>query len=203
MKLLGKALRLCRTVFSPQEFVDVHQSRARKNAFVTDMTVAGGQELQQLNLQFALWSEIRMSAFARENLVLRSVPEQSRLSQTCSRRDYCLIALRWRDLVESGKVLRAKTTNSPGRSLEIIDQESRWKLDLLCQVRLLVNPGKVGGFNSTLTYGTRYSKTRNIGPDARLLYEFRGNLAEVAVVTARENALTNQLNSAILRLKIG
>ena len=56
------------------------------------MAIARRQEAQEFDLQITLRCEIRVPALACKNLMLSSIPEQSGLAQTSSRRDHRLIA---------------------------------------------------------------------------------------------------------------
>ena len=78
-----------------------------------------------------------MSAFAGEDMLVFSVPDEAGFTQARSGGDHGLIAGRLRvvlvgsDLVESDRVGRFQTLDSPCLRLKIVDQTYRIELQLL------------------------------------------------------------------------
>ncbi len=202
-KLRGKSRRFVSAAFFAQKLIHVDQTGAGEDAFVTYVSVAARQEAQQFDLQIPLGCEIHMSAFTGKDLMLAAVPEQSRFSQAGSRRDHRLIANRLRDSIERNQILRAERSNAPRVRFQIVDQQSGRQLNLFRQAGLFDDPGKVRGLDASIVYRARDSETGDLGPGGGVFEKLGNNLTQFAVLAAGEDALGNQPEMAILRLKIG
>src|ERR1017187_484866 len=80
LERIGKLRRFLPASAVAQEFVNIHQSGAGKDALVADVPEARFQEPYQLDLQFSLRTKVGVPAFACENMVPASVPEKPGLS---------------------------------------------------------------------------------------------------------------------------
>src|SRR5712671_3500976 len=127
--MCGKSGGLVRVPFAAQELIYVHQAGSGQDAFITDVTVAAFEILQQFNLQISSRGEIRMPALGCENLMPASVPVQPSLTQPGSRSDDCLISYRGLHSVQRHQVLRTESAYAPGISFQIIDQQGGRQLN--------------------------------------------------------------------------
>src|SRR5271168_3702572 len=72
--------------------VNVHQARSGNDAFIADMSEANEQVAKQFDFQFVPWSEVAVSAFTGEDVLLLSIPNEASFAETGSGRDHGLIA---------------------------------------------------------------------------------------------------------------
>ena len=154
-------------------------------------------------MQLTLRCEIRVPALAGKDLMLAAVPEQTRFSQTGARRDDRLIANGRRNSVQRSQIVWSERPNAPCIRFQIIDQQSGRQLNLFCQAGLFDDPGKVRSLDASISYRPGNSETGDVGPGGGAFEELGDNLTQFVVLTAGKDALGNQPQIAILRLKIG
>ena len=78
---------------------------------------------------------------------------------------------------KASEVLRVQRADAPRTRLEIVDQESGGKLNLLRQARLFDYPRQIRGLYSAIVHRSGDSEAGGLGPGARLLKKFGDDLS--------------------------
>src|SRR5579872_1813073 len=185
-----------------QKFIHVDQSRARKDALVTDVPVPRLKEAQQFDLQLSLGSEIGVAALAGKNVMPAAIPEQPSFAEPGSRSNYRLIAGGPAHTVQWDQIRFRERSNSPSAGFEIVNEKSCRKMNLFGEPRLLYDPGKVRSLHPPVAHRARNSKTGSFRLRAGVIQETADDLAKFAVLAAGKHALRHQSQMSVLWLKI-
>src|SRR5579872_4960973 len=154
-----------------QKFIHVDQSRARKDALVTDVPVPRLKEAQQFDLQLSLGSEIGVAALAGKNVMPAAIPEQPSFAEPGSRSNYRLIAGGPAHTVQWDQIRFRERSNSPSAGFEIVNEKSCRKMNLFGEPRLLYDPGKVRSLHPPVAHRARNSKTGSFRLRAGVIQE--------------------------------
>src|ERR1700693_4670573 len=76
-------------------------------------------------------------------------------------------------------------------------------MNLFRQTGLFDDPGKIRSLDASIVYGPRNSETGDFGSRGGAFEKLGDNLFQFAVLAAGKDALGNQPEMAVLRLKIG
>src|SRR5260370_11361281 len=188
----------CMRPLPPNAFMNTGPAN---DAFVVDVSKASEQVAEEFNFQFVAWSEVAMPAFAGENVLATSLPDEASFTQARSCRHYCLVArgrlpvpvrsdlivrdFGRRNLVESDCVGRLQALDSPRLRLEIVDQIHRIELQVSRQACRLDDPGQIRSLNASMAHRTCDPKTGDAGTDAGFGHELEHDLIQPAKVFAR------------------
>ena len=107
------------------------------------------------------------------------------------------------DSIKRNQILRAESSNAPRIRFEIIDQQRGGQLNLFRKAGLVDDPRKVRNLDASVVDRPCDAEACNLRPRRRVREKLGNNLPQFAVFAAGKDAFGNQLEMAILGLKIG